>query len=234
MTTQGPASGMLPPGSRTTVLIVDDHPIFRAGLREQLERHGTGVAVIGEASDGAQACELVRQLQPQVVLMDIAMPGTNGITATRTIKSEFPSTEIILLSVYDDEQYVHAALDAGASGYLLKTVDAAELSEAITKVRRGEPALSPVVIRKVMNRISRTAPRTVALSERERQVLEIAATGAGNKKIAKELSLSPRTVEAHMRSIFDRLGVTSRTEAVTQAVRRQWIALPGIDDDDAS
>lgn len=230
MTTEVAVGDASPTCSQTTVLIVDDHPIFRAGLREQLERTGAAVVVVGEASDGAQACELVRALHPQVVLMDIAMPRTNGIVATRTITAEFPATEIILLSVYDDEQYVHAALDAGASGYLLKTVDADELAEAIAKVTRGEPALSPAVVRKVMNRISRTAPRTVALSEREREVLEIAATGAGNKKIAKELSLSPRTVEAHMRSIFDRLGVTSRTEAVTQAVRRHWITLPEVDD----
>jgi two-component system response regulator DegU len=156
----------------------------------------------------------------------------NGIEATRAIKAEFLDIDVIILSVYDDEQYVHAALDAGASGYLLKTVEAGELADAIVRVRSGDPALSPAVIRKVMNRISRTAPGSVSLSERERQVLKIAATGAGNKRIAKELSLSPRTVEAHMRNIFDRLGVTSRTEAVTQAVRRQWITLPDDDDHD--
>jgi two-component system response regulator DegU len=216
----------------TTVLIVDDHPIFRAGLRERLEHDGIPVNVIGEASDGKQACDLVRMLQPNVVLMDIAMPNMNGIEATRAIKAEFLDIDVIILSVYDDEQYVHAALDAGASGYLLKTVEAGELADAIVRVRSGDPALSPAVIRKVMNRISRTAPGSVSLSERERQVLKIAATGAGNKRIAKELSLSPRTVEAHMRNIFDRLGVTSRTEAVTQAVRRQWITLPDDDDHD--
>ncbi|MEI8081475.1 MAG: response regulator transcription factor [Actinomycetes bacterium] len=232
MGTEQPADPKTAPDQRTTVLIVDDHPIFRAGLRERLEKNGKPVDVVAEAGDGRLALDQVRRMRPQVVLMDIAMPNMNGIEATRAIKAEFPETDIIILSVYDDEQYVHAALDAGASGYLLKTVEAGELADSIERVRRDDPALSPAVVRKVMNRISRNAAGAVSLSERERQVLKIAATGAGNKKIAKDLSLSPRTVEAHMRNIFDRLGVTSRTEAVTQAVRRQWITLPEDDSHD--
>jgi len=211
------------------VLVVDDHPIFRAGLRERLETVEGHIEVVGEASDGRQACELVGRLRPQVVLMDISMPGMNGIEAARTIHAEHPDVEIIILSVYDDEQYVHAALEAGASGYLLKTVEARELRESVVKVARGGSALSPSVARKVLARLSDANHEWNGLSEREREVLALAARGATNKAIAKELFLSSRTVDAHMRNIFDKLGVSSRTEAVTRAVRHHWIQLADVD-----
>lgn len=217
------------PGSRIRVLIVDDHPLFRAGIRERLEVGDDPIVVVGEAEDGRQAYELVGSLQPQVVLIDISMPGMNGIEATRIIHADFPDVSIIILSVHDDDQYVHAALDAGASGYLLKTIEAAELRGFIVGVARGESALSPAIARKVLTLLSATHTDTKRLSERERQVLEAAARGSANKTIAKELSMSTRTVEAHMRNIFDKLGVSSRTEAVTQAVRHQWIQLTDVD-----
>ena len=207
------------------VLVVDDHPIFRAGICERLKTADGQIVVVGEGSDGLQAYELASQLHPQVILMDVAMPGMTGIEATRKINADFPEIEIIILSVYDDDQYVNAALEAGASGYLLKTVEASELREAIVKVAGGGSALSSSVARKVLTRIAGTSAAAHGLSEREIQVLELAARGATNKMIAKELFLSIRTIEAHMRNVFEKLGVSSRTEAVTEAVRHRWIQL---------
>jgi len=216
------------PGS-IRVLVVDDHPLFRAGIRERLEVVGGPIVVVGEAEDGLQARDLVGRLRPDVMLIDISMQGMNGIDATRMIHADFPDVKIVILSVHDEDQYVQAALDAGASGYLLKTIKAAELRGFIVGAARGESALSPSIARKVLTLLSGRSTDTSRLSDRERQVLELAARGASNKTIAKELSMSTRTVEAHMRNIFDKLGVSSRTEAVTQAVRHQWIQLTDAD-----
>ena len=207
------------------VLVVDDHPIFRSGICERLKSADGSIIVVGEGSDGNQAYELAEKLRPQVILMDIAMPGMTGIEATQKISDDFPEIEIIILSVYDEDQYVNAALQAGASGYLLKTVEEGELREAIIKVAHGGSALSSSVARSVLARISGTSAVPHGLSERELQVLELAARGFTNKNIAKDLFLSIRTVEAHMRNVFEKLGVSSRTEAVTHAVRHEWIQL---------
>ncbi|MDP4013055.1 MAG: response regulator transcription factor [Candidatus Nanopelagicales bacterium] len=211
------------------VLIVDDHPLFRAGIRERLHTDDDSIVVVGEAHDGAQARELVSSLTPNVVLMDIAMQGMNGIEATRLIHSEFPEVGIIILSVYDDTQYVRKAIEAGASGYLLKTVEPIELKESIKRVAHGESALSGSVARALLTRLSDPSAESGQLSVRELQVLQLAANGASNRTIGQELFLSTRTVEAHMRNIFDKLGVSSRMQAVTEAVRHQWIRLPDAD-----
>jgi DNA-binding NarL/FixJ family response regulator len=207
------------------VLIVDDHPLYRDGIRERLESSDGSITVVGEASDGAQAHAKVAALHPDVVLMDISMPEVNGIDATRLIHADFPEVAVIILSVYDDDQYVHAAITAGASGYLLKTVEAQELRDSVTRVAHGDTALSPVVARSVLSMVAHPKDDTQQLSDRELQVLRLAARGASNRSIGAALFLSPRTVEAHMRSIFEKLGVSSRTEAVTYAVRHQWIQL---------
>jgi len=217
------------PDNRIRVLVVDDHPLFRAGIRERIEVVDGPIVVVGEAEDGLRAYDTVGRLRPDVVLIDISMPGMNGIEATRMIHADFPDVGIIILSVHDDDQYVQAALDAGANGYLLKTIEAAELRGFIVGVARGESALSPSIARKVLTLLSGTPTDTNRLSDRERQVLQLAAGGAANKTIAKELSMSTRTVEAHMRNIFEKLGVSSRTEAVTLAVRHQWIQLTDVD-----
>ena len=151
--------------TRIRVLVVDDHPLFRAGIRERIEVVDGPIVVVGEAEDGLRAYDLVGRLRPDVVLIDISMPGMNGIEATRMIHADFPDVGIIILSVHDDDQYVHAALDAGANGYLLKTIEAAELRGFIVGVARGEPALSPSIARKVLTLLSGTPTDTKRLSD---------------------------------------------------------------------
>lgn len=216
------------PAPKTRVLIADDHPLFRAGVRERLEKPDAGIEVVGEASDGEEAYELAGRLHPDVVLLDIAMPGLNGIEATRKIKAEWPEIGVLVLTVYDDDQYVYALIDAGAAGYLLKTTDGLELADAVRRIRQGEAVLSPAITQKLLRRmirggreIEQSAPSL--LSERERDVLRLAAQGASNKLIARELQVSVRTVHAHMRHIFTKLGVASRTEAVMLGVRQGWL-----------
>lgn len=211
---------------QVAVLVVDDHPLFRAGICDRIQSVDDSIVVVGEAGSGQEACELIAASPPAVVLMDIAMAGMNGIEATRVISASWPEVAVIILSVYDDDQYVQAALKAGASGYLLKTVDAAELRASIKQVARGGSALSPEVMRTVLSHLTDSHPQPIGLTDRERQVLELVASGAANKVIAKELALSSRTVEAHLRSIFDKLGVTSRTEAVASALRTHSIRIP--------
>lgn len=215
----------MPVNTAIRLLVVDDHPIFRAGIVERLSSTGGDIEVIGQGSNGVQAYELAKNLHPHVILMDISMPEMNGIDATKKITTDFPEIEIIILSVYDDEQYINASLEAGASGYLLKSVEVNELRDSITKVAKGGSALSPAVARKVLSRISRGGVDSHGLSEREIQVLKMAAKGASNKSIARELFLSVRTIEAHLHNIFEELHVSSRTEAVTKAVRNKWIEL---------
>jgi NarL family two-component system response regulator LiaR len=212
----------------TRVVIADDHPLMRAGLRERLARSDTGIEVVGEASDGQEAYELAGRLHPDVVLLDIAMPGLNGIDATRKIKAAWPEIGILILTAYDDEQYVYALIDAGAAGYLLKTTDGSALADAVHRIRQGEAVLSPAITEKVVNRIARGArapsqPASNPLSEREREVLALAAQGASNKTIACELHVSVRTIHAHMRNIFGKLEVASRTEAVMLAAHQGWL-----------
>jgi NarL family two-component system response regulator LiaR len=213
------------------VLIVDDHPLFRDGVRDRLVETDRAIEVVGEAADGREAIELVEGLHPDVVLMDVAMPGLNGIEATRRVKARWPEVSILGLTVYDDEAYVVALLEAGAAGYLLKTVAAAELAEAIHRVHEGEAVLSPPVARAVLHRFIRpgesasTARPWGTLSEREIDVLRLAAKGISNKEIAQELGLSVRTVHAHLSRVFDKLGVASRTEAVVYGLRRGWLLM---------
>jgi DNA-binding NarL/FixJ family response regulator len=211
------------------VLIVDDHPLFRAGVRERLSQFAGRVEVVGEAGDGNEAYAAAEALQPDVILMDISMPGGNGIDATRRIKAAWPQIGVLILTVYDDDQYIYALIDAGAAGYLLKTVDAATLADAIVRVGLGESVLAPSVARKVLARLGeRRRPRIdsrTGVTDREVEVLQLAAAGATNKEIASRLDVSVRTVHAHMRHIFDKLGVASRTEAVVLGVREGWLRL---------
>ncbi len=215
------------------VVIADDHALVREGTKQMLEGQ-SGIEIVGEASDGEQAIRLVATLKPNVILMDIAMPGVNGIEATRRIKKDWPRISVLVLTAYDDDQYIDALLDAGAAGYLLKNVSAEELARSVRAVAEGESVLHPDVASKVFKRLTRRErPESEegladALTERESTVLGLAARGLSNKMIAKELSLSDRTVQVHLSNIFGKLGVASRTEAVIAALRRGILRLEEI------
>jgi NarL family two-component system response regulator LiaR len=184
---------------------------------------------VGEAGDGEEAVKLAKELKPDVVVMDIAMPKLNGVEATKQIKALNPSIAILILTAYDYDQYIFALLEAGAAGYLLKGVRVNELIDAIRAVYAGESVLHPVVARRVVDRLvapegKETKPAEL-LSEREMEVLKLAATGVSNKDIAQQLFLSPRTVQVHLGNIFSKLGVASRTEAILHALKKGWLTL---------
>lgn len=209
------------------VLLADDHAVVRKGIRDFLEEDKE-IRVVAEASDGEEALALIAREKPDVAVFDIQMPRLNGMEATRRVKSEFPSTRVLILTAYDDDPYVFAALQAGASGYLLKTGGSDELVHAVHAVAAGESALSPTVARKLVQRATGVPTRdemVEPLTERELEVLRFAAKGMGNKQIAVELSISDRTVQGHLANIYSKLHVTTRTEAVMFAVREKWIAL---------
>ncbi len=212
------------------VLIADDHALFREGTRSLIEQEN-GMDVVGEASDGAETVKLVRELRPHVVLMDIAMPKVNGIEATRQIKAGYPATAVLILTAYDNDQYIVALLEAGAAGYLLKNVSGADLVNAIRAVHAGEAVLHPTIAQKVFSRLGSPQAKAVKavqdteLSEREMEILKLAARGMSNQDIAAQLYLSRRTVQAHLANIFRKMDVGSRTEAVLQALHKGWLGL---------
>lgn len=213
------------------VLLAEDHVVVREGTRELIQRE-PDMEVVAEAGDGEEAVELSKRSRPDVVIMDIAMPKVNGIEATKLIKQELPTTAVLILTAYDNEQYIFALLEAGAAGYLLKNVRRSELINAVRAVQRGESVLHPQIARKVVERfrdargpIVAEEPGREVLSERELEVLRLAGKGKSNKDIAGDLSLSIRTVQAHLGNIFNKLGVGSRTEAVLLALKKGWLTL---------
>ena len=222
------------------ILIADDHTLVREGTRERLERE-EDFEVVGEAADGEEAVRLAQELKPNVAIIDIAMPNLNGIEATKLIKTNQPATSILVLSAYDNDQYIYAVLEAGANGYLLKNVRGAQLVDAIRDVNAGEVVLDPHVARKVVQWFSSMSHGKSVVeglpdhfSDRELEVLRLAAKGMSNKEIASELALSVRTVQSHLGNIFDKLGVSSRTEAVLRALKEGWISLDGVSTGDSS
>lgn len=212
------------------ILLADDHVVVRQGTRQLLE-HEPDFEIVGEAGDGEEAVRLTSQLKPDVVIMDVAMPKLSGIEATKKIKAILPATIILVLTGYDYDEYIFSMLEAGAAGYLLKNVSGDELVSAIRAVYAGEPMIHPTVLRKLMTRFKTPlAGVTLAhaqspLSERELEVLKIAAKGISNRDIANELFISERTVQAHMRSIFNKLGVGSRSEAIVHGLKRGWFSI---------
>jgi DNA-binding NarL/FixJ family response regulator len=211
------------------VMLADDHAVVRKGIREFLEESGD-VEVIVEADDGAEALRLVEEHQPDVAVLDIRMPEVTGVEATRQIKNRFPQVRVLILTAYDDDPYVFALLQAGADGYVLKTASGDELVRAVYTVHRGESALSPEVASKVVRqaisgRPERAADQVEPLTDRELDVLRLAARGLTNRAIGHDLGISHRTVQGHLASVYGKLGVNSRTEAVTEALRRGWIVV---------
>ena len=217
------------------VIIAEDHAVVREGTRQLLEREDD-IEVAGEAPNGAEAVALVERVNPDVAIMDISMPVMGGIEATKRIKEARPGTAVLILTAYDDDQYVFALLGAGAAGYLLKDVPSAEVVRAVRAVHAGEPVLHPAIARKLLARFASEGqveqPREggAPLTDRERDILRLAACGMSNSRIADRLAVSARTVQAHLTHIFDKLGVGSRTEAVIAGLRRGVLRLEDLNE----
>jgi len=208
------------------VLIADDHAIVREGLRTILGFQ-EGVEVVGEASDGQEAVDLAQELLADVVLMDIRMSKLDGVEATRRIKAQNPQIGVIVLTNYDDDRYVFEGIEAGASGYLLKDIGADDLSEAIHRVARGESLMAPSVLRKVLDEFAHRAEERElpheGLTPRELEVLQALAQGLKNEEIAKELFITEKTVKSHLGSIFSKLGVNDRSQAILYAIKHKLV-----------
>ena len=207
----------------TSVLIVFPEPIFLHGLSSLIDSWGEKFRLVGQASDGIEAEKMAATLHPDLILMALRLPRLSGIEATKNIISEYPRTQIVILSFMDDITDINQAMLAGASGFLLKTVGEEELAKAIDTVRSGEAVFSPEIAKSLLAILRQPSQQMEQLSERETQVLKMVAEGATNKKIAQDTFLSIRTVETHIQHIFIKLGVTTRTEAVTSAIRRHLI-----------
>jgi DNA-binding NarL/FixJ family response regulator len=206
------------------VLIVDDHEVVRRGLRGFLELQDD-MEVVGEASDGAIAISLTDSLEPDVVLMDLMMPNVDGLTAIASIRQSHPTTDIVAVTSFIEEDKVTAALEAGASGYLLKDASADEVADAIRAAFAGEEHLDPQVARVLAQRMRarRDEVPTEALTPREMEVLQLLARGAANKEIAADLSITERTARTHVSNILGKLGLASRTQAALWAVEHKML-----------
>jgi len=215
------------------ILIADDHTVVREGTRQILEQE-PDLEVVAEAADGEEAVKLAGSSKPDVAIMDIAMPKLDGIEATKQVKALYPTIAVLILTAYDDDQFIFSLLEAGAAGYLLKTVRGRELINAVRAVHAGESVLHPSIARKVLNRFVPVPDEAVrqglveVLSKREIDVLKLATKGLSNQDIASELCLSLRTIQAHLSHIFNKLGVSSRTEAVVHALKEGWVNLDDI------
>jgi two-component system, NarL family, response regulator LiaR len=217
------------------IIIADDHTIVREGTRLILEREDD-IEVVGEASDGEEAVKQILEFKPDVAILDISMPKLSGIEVTKQIKTKLPSIAILILTAYDNDEYVFALLEAGAAGYLLKDVPGREIVEAVRSVYSGESVLHPSIARKVIQRAIIGTSKNVEtktaidLSEREIEVLKLAARGFTNKDIAENLCISIRTVQGHINGIFHKLGVGSRTEAIFQSVKKGLLSFTDLEE----
>ena len=209
---------------RITVLIAEDHTLVREGTRGILEQCDD-IEVVGEADRGDTAVEMTRRLRPDVVLLDVRMPGLNGIDAARQIAALQQGSRVLIVSAYDDEQYVLEALRAGASGYLLKTAPGAELVNAVRAVASGATVLQGEISQRLAQRDRGHAGASLEPSRRELEILHLVAVGKPNKEIAGDMGISARTVEGHLNNLFAKLGVSSRTEALVVAVNRHLVRL---------
>ena len=213
---------------RLRVLIADDHPLVREALRQALDGE-EDMEIVAEATDGEEAVKLASELRPDIAVMDIVMPKLNGIGATRKIKEIAPDIAILILTAYDDDEYVLGLLDAGAAGYLLKSARGRDLAGAIRAIKSGESVLHPKIIAKLLKR-AMVAPAeehkaSEILSERESEILNLVAMGMSNKEIAEKLVLSERTIKAHLTNIFNKLNVASRSEAIVKGLQWRLVTL---------
>ena len=212
------------------ILIVDDHAVVRDGLRVMLSRREEFV-VVGEAENGLEAVAKVRELDPDVILMDLRMPELDGVEAMRQIRAENSEAKFLVLTTYDTDEYIFDAIEAGAKGYLLKDASREDLFQAISAVHRGESLVQPGVASRVLDRLAQLtrqagqAAEPQLLSDRELEVLQLMASGAANKQIASDLTISESTVKTHVTNIFQKLDVNHRTEAVTKAISKGIIKL---------
>jgi two-component system, NarL family, response regulator NreC len=208
------------------VLIADDHTIVRSGVRLLLEAE-PDIQVVGEALDGAQAVELAASLRPNVILMDIAMPGMDGMEATRQIKARFSEIQVLVLTMHRKDEYFFEMLKAGASGYILKGADTSELIKAVRIVERGEVFLYPTMAQKLLRdyfrRVQGEAESRPALSAREDEILRLLAEGYSNKEIAERLVVSPSTIHTHRSNLMSKLGLNSRYELVQYARKHGYL-----------
>lgn len=214
-------------------MIADDHPLVREALHRALEGE-EDIEVVAEVGDGEEAVKFASELKPNVAVMDIVMPKLNGIEATRKIKESAPDTAILVLTAYDDDEYVLGLLDAGAAGYLLKSARGRDLVGAIRAIRSGESVLHPKIIAKLLKRAT-TAPAgkhkaSDLLSERESEILNLVTSGMSNKEIAEKLFLSQRTIKAHLTNIFNKLNVASRSEAIVKGLQWGLVTLENTED----
>jgi NarL family two-component system response regulator LiaR len=213
-----PSGGVV---EKISVLIVDDHPVVRQGLRTFLSTQDD-LEIVGEAADGEEAVARIKDSVPDVVLMDLVLPGIDGIEATRQAREVSPSTKVIVLTSFADDEKVFPAIKAGAAGYLLKDVEPPQLAEAIRSVQRGEALLHPTVAAKLMQEVSAGERRAPGgdLTDRELEVLRLIARGMSNREIAGELTVSEKTVKTHVSNILAKLHLADRTQAALYAVRR--------------
>ncbi len=221
---RGPSVPPDPNHGPITVLIVDDHAVVRQGLRSFLELQ-PDIEVVGEASDGAEALAKAKSLLPDIILMDLVMPNGDGVSATRAITAAVPSSRVLVLTSFSEDEKVFASIKAGAHGYLMKDVLPPDLVKAIRTVYRGEAQLHPEIARKLMNEFSAPAPAPAKhdLTERELDVLRLIAQGKSNKEIAEELVLSEKTVKTHVSNILQKLHLSDRTQAAVYALKQKLV-----------
>ena len=210
------------------ILLADDHKMFRQGLRELLERQGD-FTIVGEATTGREAVEMALRLRPEILLLDIQMPELDGVAVAREVAARAPEIKLVMLTMYREDQRLFAAIKAGARAYLLKDADAEELFDLLGRVERGDAALDPAVTLRLFDefrRLSRAPAEVDPLTEREREILQLLALGLDNKTIAARLSIAEKTVGNRLSEIFQKLGVSNRTQAALVAVQQGLIAPP--------
>ncbi|MCL4830692.1 MAG: response regulator transcription factor [Caldilinea sp.] len=210
------------------VVLADDHAVVRQGIRDFLEEE-SDIVVVAEASNGEVAKQRIESLLPSLAILDIRMPDATGIDVTRWVMERKLPVRVLILTAYDDDPFVMAAIEAGARGYVLKTADASQIIAAVRTVAAGQLAIGAEAARTLVARIAQnhhTVSLIEPISEREREVLGYAAEGLTNRAIGRQLNISDRTVQGHLANIYAKLGVASRTEAVTKALQLGWIELP--------